>query len=69
MGELDHLQNALIEQWYGLSETGKAFVFLLVLAVLFSLTRNAESNTLIALSALTGVIVIVYFVLFFMVHF
>ena len=68
-GEVDRLENVLFEQWHGLSETGKAFVFLLVLAVLFTLTRNSESNTLIALSALTGMVLIAYFIIFFMAHF
>lgn len=69
VGEIERLQNALVDGWYGLSQTGKAFVFLIVLAVLFTLTRNAESNTLIAVSALTGLVIIAYFVIFFMAHF
>ena len=69
MGVIDRLQNAIVDGWYGLSQGGKAFVFLLVLAVLFTLTRNAESNTLIAVSALTGLVIIAYFMIFFMAHF
>lgn len=69
MGEIDRLQNAIADGWFGLSQAGKAFVFLLVLAVLFTLTRNAESNTLIAVSALTGLVIIAYFMIFFMAHF
>lgn len=69
MLEVERLQNALFDGWYGLSQTGKAFVFLIVLAVLFTLTRNAESNTLIAVSALTGLVIIAYFMIFFMAHF
>jgi hypothetical protein len=68
MGEIELLQNAVVEEWYGLSQTGKAVVFLIVLAVLFTLTRNAESNTLIAVSALTGLVIIAYFMMFFMAH-
>ena len=69
MGEIDRLQNAIVDGWFGLSQVGKAFVFLLVLAVLFGLTRNSDSNTLIAVSALTGVLIIAYFMIFFMAHF
>jgi hypothetical protein len=69
MPEIEFLQNAIVEGWYGLSQTGKACVFLIVLAVLFTLTRNAESNTLIAVSALTGLVIIAYFMIFFMAHF
>lgn len=69
MWEIERLQNAIVDGWYGLSQAGKAFVFLLVLAVLFTLTRNAESNTLIAVSALTGLVIIAYFMIFFMAHF
>jgi hypothetical protein len=67
--EIDHLQSAIVEQWYGLSEGGKGLVLLAVVLVLFSLTRNAESNTVIALSALTGLVVIAYFIIFFMAHY
>jgi uncharacterized membrane protein len=69
MLEVERLQNALLEEWYGLSQSGKAVVFLIVLAVLFTLTRNAESNALIAVSALTGLVIIAYFMIFFMAHF
>jgi uncharacterized membrane protein len=69
MLEVERLQNALLEEWYGLSQSGKAVVFLFVLAVLFTLTRNAESNALIAVSALTGLVIIAYFMIFFMAHF
>jgi uncharacterized membrane protein len=69
MLEVERLRNALVEEWYGLSQSGKAVVFLIVLAVLFTLTRNAESNTLIAVSALTGLVIIAYFMIFFMGHF
>ena len=69
MWEIERLQNAIIDGWFGLSQVGKAFVFLLVLAVLFGLTRNSESNTLIAVSALTGIVIIAYFMIFFMAHY
>jgi uncharacterized membrane protein len=69
MLEVERLRNALVEEWYGLSQSGKAVVFLIVLAVLFTLTRNAESNALIAVSALTGLVIIAYFMIFFMGHF
>ena len=68
-GEIDHLESAISDQWYGLSEFGKAVVLLLVVVVLFMLTRNAKSNAVIALSALTGLVVIAYFVIFFMAHY
>ena len=68
-GEIDHLESAIFDQWYGLSEFGKAVVLLLVVVALFMLTRNAESNTVIALSALTGIVVIAYFIIFFMAHY
>jgi hypothetical protein len=69
MGEIELLQNAVVDGWYGLSQTGKACVLLIVLAALFTLTRNAESNTLIAVSALTGLAIIAYFMIFFMAHY
>ena len=68
-GEIDRLESGIFDQWYGLSEFGKAVVLLLVVLVLFMLTRNAESNTVIALSALTGLVVIAYFIIFFMAHY
>jgi hypothetical protein len=68
-GEIDRLESGVVDQWYGLSEGGKGLVLLLVVAVLFMLTRNAESNTVIALSALTGLVVIAYFIIFFMAHY
>jgi uncharacterized membrane protein len=67
--EIDHLQSAIFDQWYGLSELGKGLVLLVVVAFLFTMTRNAENNTLIALSALTGLVVIAYFIIFFMARF
>jgi hypothetical protein len=67
--EIDYLQSALWQQWYGLSEGGKGLVLLAVVIVLFSLTRNAESNAIIALSALTGLVVIAYFIIFFMARY
>lgn len=68
-GEIDHLESAISDQWYGLSEFGKAVALLLVVVVLFMLTRNAKSNAVIALSALTGLVVIAYFIIFFMAHY
>jgi hypothetical protein len=67
--EIDYLQSALWQQWYGLSEGGKGLVLLAFVIVLFSLTRNAESNAIIALSALTGLVVIAYFIIFFMARY
>ena len=64
--EFDYLESAIVEQWYHLSEGGKGLVLLVVVAILFTFTRNAESNTLIALSALAGLVVIAYFIIFFM---
>ena len=67
--EIDYLKSAIWQQWYGLSEGGKGLVLLAVVIVLFSLTRSAESNAIIALSALTGLVVIAYFIIFFMAHY
>lgn len=67
--EFDYLQSAMVRQWYHLSEGEKGLVLLVVVAILFTFTRTAESNMLIAVSALTGLVVIAYFIIFFMARF